>query len=161
MIKNDNILIAENYFSRACYFHNRGSILKAIESFKLSIEFNPTSKAYYWLSSVYGLQGRYEAAIDCCVLATLLDPDEGNPYNDIGSYLIELCRFDEAIEWLDMALNAPINEYRHYPLYNLARIAEINGDWDEAISSYKEALKLKPSYKAAEVSLTRICSNLN
>lgn len=135
--------------------------MKAIENFKLSIRYNPTAKAHYWLACAYGLQGRFEAAIDQCILATLIEPDQGNSYNDVGSYLIDLDRFDEAVEWLDMALNAPINEYRHYPLYNLGRMAEIKGEWKEAINCYKEALKLKPSYKAAEVSLTRIYSYLN
>ena len=161
MIKNNNVSIAENYFNKACNLHNRGNIIKAIENFKLSLRYNTTSKAHYWLACAYGLQGRFEAAIDQCIIVTLIEPDNGNPYNDVGSYLIDLCRFDEAVEWLDMALNTPINEYRYYPLYNLGRIAEAKGDWAEAITCYAEALKLKPSYKAAEVSMTRIYSYLN
>lgn len=161
MIKNDNVSIAENYFNKACILHNRGNILEAIENFKQSIRYNPTSKAHYWLACAYGLQGRYQAAIDQCVLATDIDPDHGNPYNDIGSYLINLERFDEAVEWFDKAQNALFNAYRFYPFYNLGRIAEINGEWEEAIICYSKALELKPSYKAAEVALIRVYSYLN
>ena len=33
-------------------------------------------------------------------------PDVGNPYNDIGSYLIKLGRLDDAIPWLRRAMTA-------------------------------------------------------
>jgi tetratricopeptide (TPR) repeat protein len=64
VIKNNNVSIAEAHFNKACYLHNRGNIMKAIENFKISIRYNSTSKAYYWLAGAYGLQGRFEAAID-------------------------------------------------------------------------------------------------
>ena len=48
-------------------------------------------------------------------------PDFGNPYNDIGAYMIELGQFDEAIPWLQQAIEAPRYEPRHFPHYNLGR----------------------------------------
>ena len=161
MIKNKKVSVAENYFNKACKLHNRGNVTEALKNFKLSIRYNPTSKAYNWLAFAYGMQGRYEAAIDQSILAAHMEPDNGNYYNDIGSYLIDLGRFEEAVEWFDKALNAPVNEYRFYPLYNLGRIAEIKAQWEEAITCYAETLKIKPSYKPAEVSLIRVYSYLN
>ena len=51
-----------------------------------------------------------------------MDPDFGNPYNDIGAYLIELGREEEAVTWLERAKTAARYEPRHYPYFNLARI---------------------------------------
>jgi len=48
----------------------------------------------FWLT--YHFQGAGRSDLRC-KLAIGLDPDFGNPYNDIGAYLIELGQFDEAI----------------------------------------------------------------
>ena len=47
--------------------------------------------------------GRLEEAIEECHKAIAVDPTFGNPYNDIGAYLIEMGRLDEAIPWLERA----------------------------------------------------------
>ena len=51
-----------------------------------------------------------------------VDQTFGNPYNDIGSYLVKKGEFDEAIEWLEKAKTAPRYEPRHFPYMNLGRI---------------------------------------
>jgi len=161
MIAKDNTLVAEEYFKKAYGLHVCGKIPQAIEKYKLSIKFKPTAKAHNCLGWAYGLQGRFDAAIDQCIIATLIDPDYGNPYNDIGSYLINLGRIEEATKWLFQALNAAIYEFRYYPLYNLGRIFEMQGYWLEAINYYTEALKINPNYSAAQYALTRVQGNLN
>ena len=50
-----------------------------------------------------------------------MDPDFGNPYNDIGAYLIQMGRLDEAIPWLEKATRAPRYEAPHFPRFNLGR----------------------------------------
>ena len=50
--------------------------------------------------------GRYDVAIEEAKRAIDLDPKYGNPYNDIGVYLIELGRWDESIPWLQKAMAA-------------------------------------------------------
>jgi len=161
VFKNDNNSIAEEYFNKAYILQKRGYIHEAINTYKLSIKFHPTAKAYNCLGRTYGLLGRYEAAIDQCVLATIMEPENGYPYNDIGIYLINLGRFDQAVEWLDKALNAEVYDYRYYALFNLGSVAEIIGHWEEAIIYYSEALNMNSNYKAAQVSLTRVYSYLN
>src|SRR5678816_2712506 len=49
-----------------------------------------------------------------------VDPTVGNPYNDIGSYLMKQGKLDDAIVWLEKAKSAPRYEPRHYPYLNLA-----------------------------------------
>ena len=50
----------------------------------------PTAEAYTFLGWTYHFQGRIEDAIAECKRAIEVDPEFGNPYNDIGAYLIEL-----------------------------------------------------------------------
>ena len=68
MIAKDNTLVAEEYFKKAYGLHVCGKIPQAIEKYKLSIKFKPTAKAHNCLGWAYGLQGRFDAAIDQCII---------------------------------------------------------------------------------------------
>jgi tetratricopeptide (TPR) repeat protein len=60
----------------------------AIELYKRSIETYPTAEAHTFLGWVYSFQNRYDEAIAECLEAIRVDETLGNPYNDIGSYLL-------------------------------------------------------------------------
>jgi Tfp pilus assembly protein PilF len=53
------------------------------------------------------LWGRLDDAIAECHKAIETDPSFGNPYNDIGAYLMQKGKVDEAIPWFLRALDAP------------------------------------------------------
>ncbi|MBI2879196.1 MAG: tetratricopeptide repeat protein, partial [Candidatus Rokubacteria bacterium] len=103
----------------------------------------------------------YDAAIRECRLAIEVDPDFGNPYNDIGSYLIKLGRHAEAIPWLRQAMAARRYEPRHYPHVNLARVYVRQQKIQEAIGELKHALGLEPGYQPARAELHRLLGLLN
>ena len=82
----------------------------------------PTAEAYTFRGWAYQSFGRTDDAIEECKRAIQVDPDFGNPYNDIGAYLIAKGELDEAIEWLEKAKLAPKYEPRHFPFMNLGRL---------------------------------------
>ncbi|NIO09761.1 MAG: tetratricopeptide repeat protein, partial [Deltaproteobacteria bacterium] len=45
----------------------------------------PTAEAYTFLGWTYSFMGQLNEAIEECQRAITLDPDFGNPYNDIGA----------------------------------------------------------------------------
>ena len=63
---------------------------RAIELYKRSIETYPTAEAHTFLGWVYSFQKRYDEAIAQCLEAIRVDETLGNPYNDIGSYLLAI-----------------------------------------------------------------------
>ena len=73
----------------------------AIVALTRSIELFPTAEAYTFRGWAYSHQGRVDDAIAECQQAIEVDPTYGNPYNDIGAYLIQEGKLDEAIPWLD------------------------------------------------------------
>ena len=73
---------------------------QAIRLFQESLEIQPTAEAYTYLGWTYSHMGDYQRAIDEAEKAILVDPDFGNPYNDIGVYLMKLEKEDEAIPYL-------------------------------------------------------------
>jgi Tfp pilus assembly protein PilF len=105
--------------------------------------------------------GRLDDAIEECHRAIARDPEFGNPYNDIGAYLIEKGELDDAIPWFQKAMHAKRYESPAFPHLNLGRVYEKKGNWTEAISSYKQALALNPDYVLAKKSLGRLVSMLN
>jgi Tfp pilus assembly protein PilF len=90
-----------------------------------------------------------DEAIAECKRAIEVDPEFGNPYNDIGAYLIALGRFDEAIPWLERATEAPRYDPRHYPYFNLGRAYVAKGMLARAREYFNEALRIEPRYTLA------------
>ena len=81
----------------------QGNVGTAMRFYQESLATYPTAEAHTFLGWAYSFLGRYEQAIEECKNAIAIDPDFGNPYNDIGSYLTQLGKADEAIPWLEQA----------------------------------------------------------
>ena len=134
---------------------------EAVQLYKKSIETYPTAEAYTFLGWTYSWMGRIDDAIAECHKAIEVDPTFGNPYNDIGSYLMMKGEIDEAIPWLERALQAPRYESYCYPHMNLGRAYESKRDWLRAKEEFKKALAENKEYTPAAQALHRIRGYLN
>src|ERR1700682_712545 len=83
-----------------------GDYERAVELYRRSLALHPTAEAHTFLGWTFHFQGKIDDAIAECKRAIEVDPEFGNPYNDIGAHLIELGRFEEVIPWLEGALEA-------------------------------------------------------
>lgn len=151
----------QEYFRKAYEAQMAGQLEKAIEYYAKSIELCPTAEAHTFLGWTYSFLRQYDRAIEECRKAIEVDPAFGNPYNDIGAYLIELGRLDEAISWLEKAIHAPRYDPRHYPHFNLSRIYEHRYEYDKAIEHLKKAVDLEPHYTLARRALRKLIARLN
>ena len=100
-------------------------------------------------------------AIAECHKAIAVDPDFGNPYNDIGSYLIQMRRYDEAIPWLEQAILAPRYEPRHFPHFNLGRAYIAKGMLSRARECFNESLRIEPNYVLARQAVENLRRMVN
>jgi Tfp pilus assembly protein PilF len=148
-------------FQKAYEHQMKKELDEAIELYKKSIAAYPTSEAHTFLGWTYSWMGRIDDAIAECLKAIEVDPTFGNPYNDIGSYLIMKGKNDEAIPWLERALQAPRYESYCYPHMNLGRVYEAKRDWVRAKEEYRRALKENKEYTPAAQALARIRGFLN
>ena len=121
-----------------------GELDEAILLFTRSLETRPTAEAYTFRGWAYSFAGRLDDAIVECQKAIATDPRFGNPYNDIGCYLMEQGRWDEAIPWFESAKRATRYEPRHFPYLNLGRLRAARGEVTEAIAEFEGALALNP-----------------
>ncbi len=152
---------ARGLFEQAYQHQVKGELDQAVELYKESIEVFPTAEAYTFLGWTYSFMGRYDDAIAECRRAIEVDPDFGNPYNDIGSYLIQKGQLEEAIPWLEKATRAPRYEARAFPYINLGRVYEAKRQYRLALQNYKQALREQPGNAAAWQALRRLQAMMN
>ncbi|HEV3219810.1 MAG TPA: tetratricopeptide repeat protein [Candidatus Acidoferrales bacterium] len=138
-----------------------GDYDRAVVLYQSSLALHPTAEAHTFLGWTYHFQGKIEEAIAECKLAIEVDPDFGNPYNDIGSYLIGLGRYDEAIPWLDRAITAKRYDPRHFPYFNLGRAYLAKGMINRARDFFQKALEIEPRYTLASESLASLRRMVN
>ncbi len=123
----------------------RGDFAEAIRLYQESIAIFPTAEAHTFLGWTYSFQGRLDEAIQECHKAIAVDPEFGNPYNDIGVYLMQQGDLDSAISWLETAKRAPRYEPRQFPYMNLGRIYLRRGQWGEALRELEAGVRVAPN----------------
>jgi tetratricopeptide (TPR) repeat protein len=138
-----------------------GDLERAIATYRLSIEACPTAEAHTFLGWTLSFQGRLEEATAECLRAIEVDPDFGNPYNDIGVYLMQQDRLDEAIPWLEKAKRAKRYEPRQFPYMNLGRIYLRRGQWWDALREFEGAVRAAPGDPDARKALHNLRGRLN
>ncbi len=114
-----------------------GDYDRAVELYQSSLELHPTAEAHTFLGWTYHFQGRIEDAIAECKRAIELDPEFGNPYNDI--------RY----------------EPRHFPHYNLGRAYLGKELYAQAMRCFQEALNVEPRYSLARQALASLRRMVN
>ena len=145
---------------RAYVLWQQGNVLHAQERFQAatdkfreSIEVLPTAEGHTFLGWSLSMLGQTEEAIAECEKAIVLDPDYGNPYNDIGVYLMELGRPDEAPPWFEKAMAAERYCCYQFPHFNLGRVRFMQGEFTAARRSFERALEHDPDYLPARMAL--------
>src|SRR4029453_13744150 len=132
----------------------------AIELYHRFIETYPTAEAHTFLGWVYSFQNRYDEAIAECLEAIRVDETLGNPYNDIGSYLLAKGDTYGSVRLFRRALLAPRYESYAFPHFNLGRVYESRRRFLEAARHYGLALEENPDFAEAAVSLRRMQGRL-
>jgi Tfp pilus assembly protein PilF len=158
---DDRMTNAQKLFQQAYKLQRAQQFEQAISLYKQSIEIYPTAEAHTFLGWTYSFQERLDEAIEECHRAIEVDPDFGNPYNDIGVYLMQKGRFDEALSWLEKAKQAPRYEPRHFPYLNCGRIYMARGEWLKALEEFEQAVKIMPDDRGARQALAELRGRLN
>jgi tetratricopeptide (TPR) repeat protein len=125
-----------------------GRIYSAIDCFNQSILHYPTAEGHPYRGWALSFLGMLDQAVQDCKKAIEIDPDFGNPYNDIGVYLMQIGLLDDAIPWFEKAKGAARYIPRHFPFLNLGHIYKAKEDQNKALEEYIHALDLDPENPA-------------
>ena len=149
----DPAVKAVYHWRRGYVYHLLGQFPMAIAEYRKSIAAKPTAEGHTFLGWSLSMIERYEEAIAECKKAIPLDPDFGNPYNDIGVYLVALGRVDEAIPYLKKAMRATRHCCYQFAHHNMGRALVLKGKYEEATRSFKKALEYDPDYEPSRQAL--------
>ena len=157
----DSLKRATELWQEAYRYQMAGDLERAIEYYRRSIEVHPTAEAHTFLGWTFSFQERLEEATRECLRAIEIDPDFGNPYNDIGVYLMQQAKLEEAIPWLEKAKQAKRYEPRQFPYMNLGRIYMTQGRWWDALREFEGAVQVAPTDAPARRALHSLRARLN
>src|SRR3990172_6850755 len=152
---------ARKLWQEAYRYQMEGELDRAIERYQRSIEAHPTAEAHTFLGWSLSFQGRLEEATAECLRAIEIDPDFGNPYNDIGVYLMQRGKLDEAIPWLGKAKQARRYEPRQFPFMNLGRVYLKQGRWWDALREFEEGARVAPTTAKLRLGFNTPLAGLN
>ena len=152
---------ATKLWRQAYRYQIGGELDRAIELYRHSIEVYPTAEAHTFLGWAMSFQGRLEDATQECLRAIEIDSEFGNPYNDIGVYLMQQDKLDESISWLEKAKQAKRYQPRQFPFLNLGRIYLQQGRWWDALREFEGAVRLVPRDVRAAKILHHLRGRLN
>jgi tetratricopeptide (TPR) repeat protein len=152
--------VAVQYFQRAYEAQMSGELKEAVRLYQKSLEILPTAEAFTFLGWTYSFMGDFDQAIVFCQKAIEVDPAYGNPYNDIGAYLIEKGKLDEAIPYFKKAIRAERYETHFFPHFNLGRVYEMQGLLNLARQEYETALQHNPNYLLARSALEKLSTTI-
>jgi Tfp pilus assembly protein PilF len=141
------------FWQQGYRLHAAGQYPRAAQMFRMSIAVHPTAEGHTFLGWSLSHMGRLEEAIEECRTAIEIDPDFGNPYNDIGVYLMDLERYDEAGPWFLQAMEAARCCCYQFPHFNYGRLLVMQGDLERARHHFHEALRHEPGYTPARRAL--------
>jgi tetratricopeptide (TPR) repeat protein len=138
-----------------------GDLEAAIATYRRSLDVVPTAEAHMFLGWAMSFQGRLDEAIEECHRAIAVDPEFGNPYNDIGVYLMQQDKLEDAIPWLERAKRASRYEPRQFPFMNLGRIYTKQGKWSDALRELQDAVRVAPRDAGARRALHELRGRFN
>ena len=161
MEESEDLRRATELWRAAYRYQMEGKLDRAIEHYERSIAVRPTAEAHTFLGWSMSFQGRLAEATTECLRAIEIDPDFGNPYNDIGVYLMQQGKLDEAILWLGKAKQARRYEPRQFPFMNLGRVYLKQGRWWDALREFEGAVQAAPDDVHAAKTLHQLRGQLN
>lgn len=139
-----NLKRADGYYQEGVALL-RADPQRSFVSFQRAVQENPRHKeAQYYLGHLYAQQGKLAQAEEKFREVLRIDPDYSEAYTYLGQVLAQLDRWDEAIVAYRRALSNPLYVTPDLARFHLGRALAHQGDMEEAIRAYEDALLVSP-----------------
>ncbi|MEM7247583.1 MAG: tetratricopeptide repeat protein [Acidobacteriota bacterium] len=116
----------------------------ALNCFSKAAGFEESADALTYQGWMHALLGNEVQAEQLCLRAIELDPEFGNPYNDIGTLHVRRDNVEMAIQYFEKAKQAKRYEPRHFPYINLGRLYRRLGMLERSLREFEGALVHDP-----------------
>jgi len=133
----------------------------ALRCFEESAGWEASADALTYQAWMHSLLGQGDRAERLCLRAIEMDPEFGNPYNDLGTLCLQRRDVDAAISWFERAKRARRYEPRHFPFVNLGRLYLALGRPREALTEFEGAFALSPGSEDIRGAIERLRRELS
>jgi Tfp pilus assembly protein PilF len=137
-----------------------GDLQAALKMFEEAAALEESADALTFQAWMHSLTGDVDRAERLCLRAIRLDPDFGNPYNDIGTFRLQRRDVTAAIQWFERAKRARRYEPRHFPFINLGKLYLSLGMPDKALAEFEGALAHAPANPDIRTTVDRLRQEL-
>ncbi|BAQ64803.1 tetratricopeptide repeat protein [Geminocystis sp. NIES-3709] len=135
----------KSHFNHGLAYYNSGEYQKAIDSYNIAIELDPSyTNAYYGRGLAYDNLEEYRKAIDSYNKAIELEPNDADVYFNRGLVYENLKQYQKAINDYNKAIELNPNDVSAYD--NRAYAYTQLQEYEKVNSDYKKAIDLDPNY---------------
>jgi tetratricopeptide (TPR) repeat protein len=117
--------------------------------FLKTLEEDENHECLFYLGLIQNQKGNHQEALSLYYRAILINPEYGNPCNEIGVILLRHGKEREAVFWLKRSIRCVQNDAPHIPLYNLATLYKIWNRPERSLQYLYRAIKLMPDFQEA------------
>lgn len=142
-------------------FFKLGHLEKANYFLSQAMEIEETSEALFYLGLIASQKNQISEALSYFYRSHQLDPEYGNPCNEIGVILLRLGKEREAIYWLKRSIQCRFNDALHIPLFNLATLYKIWNRPERSLQYLHKAIEFAPDFEEAKKLRDEILSSTN
>ena len=155
--ESDTRKAVESNTSLGLEYMNRGQYEVALGKLKKAIREDPDyAPAHTVLAVLYERIGEQDLAGKHYKLAYEAAPKDGDVNNNYGAYLCKTGKAEKATQHFLMALNDPFYTTPAIALTNAGSCALRNGDFNQADSFLRRALKIEPDLPDALLNMARL-----
>ncbi len=141
---------ARTQFNNGTSYYKQGELEKAIESFKLALEYKPdNSKAFYNLGKIYYDQGQKDLSLSYYKDAARLNPNDSLSLLGIGLLYYEKGDFNNAVRYYNKAIVAAPHFGAVY--FNRGTMYGQNKQYEKSLQDLTMAIKYEEQNSEAYV----------
>lgn len=129
--------------------YRAGFLDRAAYFFSQAMEMEETPDSLFYLGLISSQKNQIIEALSYFYRSFQMDPNYGNPCNEIGVILLRLGREREAVYWLKRSITCQVNDAVHIPLFNLATLYKIWNRPERSLQYLHRAIEFAPDFEEA------------
>ncbi|MCG9876449.1 MAG: hypothetical protein MH321_16870 [Leptospiraceae bacterium] len=149
-------------YSSGRHFFRLGDLDRAEYYFRSYLEDEESSEAFFYLGLIATQKNHLEDALEFYYKSVTINPEYGNPCNEIGIILLRMGKDKDAVFWLKKSIRCMQNDAPHISFFNLATLYKMWNRPERSLQFLHRAIALKPEFpEAIQLKAELIKNNTN
>lgn len=136
-------------FSSGRHFFRLGDLDRSEYFFRSFLENEESFEAYFYLGLISTQKNHLEDALEFYYKSVTINPEYGNPCNEIGIILLRMGKDKDAVFWLKKSIRCMQNDAPHISFFNLATLYKMWNRPERSLQFLYRAIELKPEFEEA------------